>query len=81
METDAYCWVKTCYVCQLVSRYPSPKAMTGRVLPSRARECISVDFLGPLQSGEYILVVVDYYSGHSEVAVTRSVTAAEVNVL
>jgi hypothetical protein len=55
--------------------------MTGRVLPSRARECISVDFLGPLQSGEYILVVVDYYSGHSEVAVTRSVTAAEVNVL
>ena len=36
---------------------------------------MAVDYLGPVPSGEHILVVVDYYSRYYETDVVRTVTS------
>ena len=36
---------------------------------------VAIDYLGPLPSGEHILVVVDYYSRYYVVAVVRTITS------
>ncbi|XP_038121457.1 uncharacterized protein K02A2.6-like [Culex quinquefasciatus] len=38
---------------------------------------LGIDFLGPLPSGDYLLVVVDYFSRYKEVEILRKITAAE----
>ena len=50
--------------CQLVAQPPPPVPWCDLV----------GDLLGPLPSGEYLLVVVDYYSRYFEVAILKSVT-------
>ena len=47
-------------------------------LPERAWQEITVDLLGPLPTGEHLLVVVDYFSRWKEVDVLRSTTSAAV---
>ena len=39
---------------------------------------MSIDLLGPLPTGESILVVVDYYSRHYEIDIMRSTVASKV---
>ena len=43
--------------------------------PWQDRAC---DILGPLPSGEYIFVMVDYFSRYYEIAVLKSVTTEKV---
>ncbi|XP_030849310.1 uncharacterized protein K02A2.6-like [Strongylocentrotus purpuratus] len=45
------------------------------LLPAGPWEDVAVDFLGPLPSGESILVIIDYYSRYYEYIVMRSTTA------
>ena len=39
---------------------------------------MAIDLLGPLPTGESILVVVDYYSRHYEIDIMRSTVASKV---
>ena len=51
---------KACHGCQVVGEFGAPEAMS-RVLPPTAPwQDINADLLGPLPTGESILVVVDY---------------------
>ena len=54
--------------CQLVAQPPPPVPWCDLV----------GDLLGPLPSGEYLLVVVDYYSRYFEVAILKSVTSRRI---
>ena len=47
-------------------------------LPTQPWQDLAVDLLGPLPTGEYLLVVVDYFSRFFEVAVTKSVTSGKM---
>ncbi|XP_033115844.1 uncharacterized protein LOC117116022 [Anneissia japonica] len=44
-------------------------------LPDGPWRSVGVDFLGPLPTGDYILVVVDYYNRFYEIDIMRSTTA------
>ena len=46
--------------------------------PSGPWQDVAIDVLGPLPSGERLLVVVDYYSRFFEVVVTRSTTSQKM---
>lgn len=74
-ETDAF--VKKCLSCVLVSRPDPPPPLHRTSLPAQAWEYLALDHLGPLPNGDFILVVVDYFSRFVEVAFTRSTSAAE----
>lgn len=76
MDIDIDYWAKTCEGCGLVRKALSPEPVTSTELPSRVWELVAVDYLGPLPSGHYLLVIIDYYSRYYEVEITKGPTAA-----
>ncbi|XP_052758219.1 uncharacterized protein K02A2.6-like [Galleria mellonella] len=77
IDKDAENTVKSCKSCILVSGPSFPVPMKRRELPSHPWTDIAVDFLGPLPSGHYLFVVVDYYSRYKEIKIMKSVTSLE----
>ena len=75
-DTEKFC--KTCYGCQLVSSPANPEPIKSTPLPSGPWQDLAVDLLGPLPSGESVLVIVDYFSRYYEVEVMRSTTSERV---
>lgn len=69
--------VKQCKGCTLVSTPNAPEPMNRKDLPNQPWIDIAADFLGPLPEGQYLLVVVDYYSRYMEVVEMTSITAAD----
>ena len=78
MERDAEKHCKTCYGCQLVSRPAPPEPIRATPLPTGPWRDLAIDLLGPLPTGESILVVVDYYSRYYEVDILKSTVASKV---
>jgi len=81
MDKDVERFLKGCMSCQAVSgNCPEPIKVT--VPPERQWVYISCDFVGPLKTGEYLLVVYDYYSRWIEVGIVTSTSfKATVTVL
>ena len=78
MEKDAEKHCKTCYGCQLVSRPTPPEPIRTTPLPTGPWRDLAIDLLGPLPTGESILVVVDYYSRYYEVNILKSTVTSKV---
>ena len=78
MEKDAEKHCKTCYGCQLVSRPSPPEPIRSTALPTGPWRDLAIDLLGPLPTGESILVIVDYYSRYYEIDIMRSTVASKV---
>ena len=82
MDADAEKMCKTCHSCQVVSNFNPPEPMQRTEPPTGPWQDLAIDLLGPLPSGESILVVVDYFSRFFEIAIMKSVTSqAVINVL
>ena len=73
IDKDAERVCKTCHGCQLVSQPVKPEPMTRTEFPSAPWQHLAADLLGPLPSGDYIFVVVDYYSRFFEMEFTKSI--------
>ena len=78
MVSDVEKLCKVCHGCQVVAGYGPPEPMS-RVVPTSGpwKDC-GADLMGPLHSGESILVVIDYYSRFFEVAILGKTISAEV---
>ena len=75
-EAEKFC--KHCHGCQLVSQPNKPEPMSRTELPNAPWEHLACDLLGPLHSGDYISVVVDYYSRFFELKFNKSTTAEKI---
>ncbi|XP_028415017.1 uncharacterized protein K02A2.6-like [Dendronephthya gigantea] len=75
-EVERRC--KVCHGCQLVSQSPSPEPMKRTVLPKAPWLDVAADLLGPLPGGEYLFVVVDYYSRYFEVDILKSILFSSI---
>ena len=64
-QVEAKC--KTCHGCQLVGSPTPPEPLKHTEFPSQPWQDLVADLMGPLPSGEYVFVVVDYYSRYFEV--------------
>ena len=78
MDKAAERYCRTCHGCQLVARPDPPEPLKPTPLPQGPWEDLAVDIMGPLPSGHYLLVVVDYYSRYYEVAILPSTTTGKV---
>ena len=78
MDSDVEKLCKTCHGCQVVGEFGAPEPMSRVVPPTAPWQDISADLLGPLPTGESILVVVDYFSRFLEFAVLKSTTSAKI---
>ena len=76
IEKDVEQYVRSCHGCQLVGQATPPEALTPTELPLGKWQDLSLDLLGPMPTGEYLLVVIDYYSRYYEVEILMSVTAS-----
>ena len=77
IDMDAEKAVKSCRGCQLVQKTVDPSPLKPNPLPQGPWESIAMDLMGPLPSGESILVVTDYFSRYFEIVVLRN-TSAEI---
>ena len=72
-EAERKC--RECYGCQLVTKETIiPPVKTTR-LPERPWQDLALDLLGPLPTGEHLLVLIDYFSRWVEVDVIYSTTS------
>ena len=69
---------RTHHGCQLVGKLLPPKPSKRTELPTQPRQDLTVDLLGPLPAGEYLLVAVDYFSRVFEEVVAKSVTSGKM---
>ncbi|XP_058840130.1 uncharacterized protein K02A2.6-like [Topomyia yanbarensis] len=67
--------VNNCEGCRLVSQPERPEPMERRKLPDAPWVDVAIDFLGPLPSGDYLLVIIDYFSQYKEVEIMQKITA------
>ena len=69
---------KSCHGCQVVGKFCAPKPMQRVEPPSGPWQDVAIDVLGPLPSGENLLVVVDYYRRFFEVVIMHSTTSRKM---
>lgn len=75
MDTLAEAEVKNCLPCQASTKSPAREPLKMTPCPDAPWEQVSTDFMGPLSSGEYLLVVIDDLSRYPEVEITHSTSA------
>ncbi|XP_028413774.1 uncharacterized protein K02A2.6-like [Dendronephthya gigantea] len=78
MDIDAERVCKSCHGCQVVSQYNVPEPMKRTEMPTGPWQDVAVDLMGPMPTGEYLLVVVDYYSRYYEVSIMHSTTSEKI---
>ena len=62
MDHDTKKRCAECYGCQMVTKNVPPPPLKSTPLLNQRGEEVAVDLMGPLPSGEHLLVLVDYYS-------------------
>lgn len=75
IDQDVENFVSNCRGCLWTSLPDRPEAFKPRPLPSKPWVDLGLDYLGPLPTGESLLVVVDYYSRYMEVKIVKDQTA------
>ena len=78
IDKDAERYVRSCHGCQLVGQPTSPEPLMPTELPQGKWQDLSLDLLGPMPHGEYLLVVVDYYTRYYEVEILTSIVASQI---
>lgn len=78
IDKDAETLVKSCKGCTLVGLPNPPAPMKRRELPEGPWIDVAMDLLGPLPSGDYLFVLVDYYSRYKEVKITKIITSTAI---
>ncbi|XP_062568299.1 uncharacterized protein K02A2.6-like [Saccostrea cucullata] len=78
IDTEAERFVRTCQQCQLLSNNNRPEPVRTTVLPDEPWQDLAIDLMGPFPSGEYLLVVIDYFSRFQEVAIMKKITSEKI---
>ena len=64
--------------CQLVSSPAHREPIKSTPSTHSPWQDLALDLLGPLLSGDYVLVVVNYFIRYYEIEIMRSTTSAEI---
>lgn len=65
--------------CQAItSATSSRRSLQMTILPTQNWEYLSIDLKGPLKSGKYVLLVIDYLSKYPDVAPMQSIISENI---
>ena len=78
MDRDIETHVKCCHPCEVTSQPSPPTPIHSTPLPNGPWEYLALDICGPFPTGEYALVLIDYYSRWAEVEITTTTTSARI---
>jgi len=78
VDKDAEQKFRECYGCQLVTKENITPPVKTTKMPERPWQDIALDLLGSLPTGEYLLVLVDYFSRWVEVDIIKSTTSVVI---
>ena len=78
VDKDAERKCRECYGCQLVTKETIPPPVKITRMPERPWQDLALDLLGPMPTGEYLLVLVDYFSRWVEVDIIKSTTSETI---
>ena len=62
VDKDEEKFCHTCHSCQLANSYEALEPIQKTKLPQEPWQDLALDYLGPLPSSDYILVLINYYS-------------------
>ena len=75
MDNAAERKCRTCHGCQLVGQPSRPPPIESTPLPAGPWQELAIDLMGPLPTGETLLVIVDCFSRFVEVDILKSTTS------
>lgn len=78
MDRDVEKYVKSCHGCQIVNATVHPEPLESTELPNGPWQYLAIDLLGPLPTGHYVFVIVDYYSRFYEIEIMKDTTSPKV---
>jgi transposase InsO family protein len=61
-----------------MSQISPPEPIKSKPMPEYTWQYVAADLMGPIPSGEYFLVVVDYYSRYFEVEIVRNTSSKTI---
>ena len=67
--------IDACVPCQTAGQATKPQPLTLKSMPRHCFQEVNIDFLGPLLSGDYILVVADRKSRYPIAEIVKSTAA------
>ena len=70
--------IDSCIPCQAAGNPEPPAPLQTSQMPAGPWKEVTMDFLGPFHSGEYLLAVIDCYSRYPEVEIVSSTSAPAV---
>lgn len=73
IDIDVETFIQNCHACQLMCNQSCPPPVNMSKLPDGSWKS-----QWTYASGDYLLVLIDYYSRFSEVEVVRSITSANI---
>ncbi|XP_033739246.1 uncharacterized protein K02A2.6-like [Pecten maximus] len=78
MDRDVVKHVKSCHGCQIITGTVHPEPLKPTELPNGPLQDFAIDLLGPLPTGHYVFVVVDYYSRYYEIEIMKDTTSTKI---
>ena len=78
MDNDAEKICRSCHGCEVVSQLSPPEPMQRTEPPTGPWQDVAIDIMGPLPTGENLLVIVDYYIRFFEVVIMQSTTTEKI---
>lgn len=78
IDRDAERKCRECYGCQVVVKEYRPPTVKATKIPDRPWQDLALDLLGPMPTGEHLIVLVDYHSRWMEVDITRSTSSEKI---
>lgn len=78
VDSDAERKCRECYGCQLVTKQTITPPVKITRMPEMPWQDLALDLLGPMPTGEHLLVLVDYFSRWVEVDIIKSTTSETI---
>ncbi|CAB4024757.1 Transposon Tf2-6 poly [Paramuricea clavata] len=70
--------IKTCHPCQVIEKPERPEPVCPTKRPDACCTHFVIDVCGPFPTGEFVVVLTDYYSRWPEVKILKTVTSENI---